>query len=131
MVVGLVTKAKAPCERPWCRSSSSGQHLHRDVAGGRVLLQMIQDRPAEHVGQQDIERDGGGVELAREGEGFGAAHGDQDLEALVAREIAENARIVQVIFDDQQDGVAWLKIVAVVLDRLVRSFPAERTRPDA
>ena len=85
-----------------------GQHLHRDVACCGILLEMVEHGPAEHVGQGDIERDGGGMELAREGEGLGAAQCDEDLEALVAREVAEDARVVDVVFDDQQDGIAGL-----------------------
>ena len=37
--------------------------LHRDVARGRVELELVEHRPAEHVGQEDIERDRGRAEL--------------------------------------------------------------------
>ena len=43
-----------------------GDDLHRDVARGRVELELIEHRPAEHVGQENIERDGGGTELPGE-----------------------------------------------------------------
>ena len=32
--------------------------LHRDVPRGRVELELVEHRPAEHVGQEDVERDG-------------------------------------------------------------------------
>ena len=50
-----------------------GQHLDWDVAGGRVLFQMIEHGPAQHVRQENIERDGGGMEFAGQRERFGAA----------------------------------------------------------
>ncbi len=104
-----------------------GQHLHRDVARGRILLQMVQHGPAQHVGQEHIQRDGGGMVLARQRQRFGAAHRDQHLEALVAREIAENARVVRIVFDDQQDGIARLQIVAIVCDALDRLLRQRRS----
>ena len=41
--------------------------LHRDVPRGRVELEVVQHRPAEHVGQEDVQRDGVGVELPGQG----------------------------------------------------------------
>ena len=61
-----------------------GQHLHRNVAGRGILLQMVEHGPAEHVRQGDIERHGGGVELPRKRERFGPACSHKHLEALVA-----------------------------------------------
>ena len=61
------------------------QHLHRDVARCRVLLKMIEHGPAQHVGQEHIERDRSRMEFARQCKGFRAAQCDQNLESLVAR----------------------------------------------
>ena len=47
----------------------------------------------------------------------------QHLESLVARQIAQNARIVRIVFDDQQNRVALLQVVAIVFD------PALPVRP--
>ena len=33
------------------------EHLHRDVARRRIELEVVEHRPAEHVGQEDVERD--------------------------------------------------------------------------
>ena len=63
------------------------QHLHRDVPRGRVLLQMVKHRPAQHVGQEHVERHGRGMELAGQSERFRATHGHQHLEPLVAGQI--------------------------------------------
>ena len=94
------------------------QHLHGNVARGRILLQMIEHGPAQHVGQEDIERDGGGMEFARQRKCFGAAQRDQNLESVVARQVAEHARVVRIVLDDQQDRIVRLQIVAVVLESL-------------
>ena len=32
--------------------------LHRDVPRGRVKLEIVQHGPAEHIGQEDVQRDG-------------------------------------------------------------------------
>ena len=49
--------------------------------------------------------------------------GDQHLEALVAGEVEDDARVVRIVLDDQQDGVAGLDfqpVVGNVLDRPLR-----------
>ena len=51
-----------------------------------------------------------------------APHSHQYLESLVARKIAEHAGIVRVVFDNQQDRIVGLQIVAVVGDLLDRMF---------
>ena len=52
-----------------------GEHLHRNVAGARILLEVVEDGPAEHVGQEDVEGDGGGIVFTGQGQRFGAGHG--------------------------------------------------------
>ena len=103
--------------------------LHRDVPGQRVLLELAQHRPAQHVGQEHVERDRGRLELLGEIERVGAAHRDQHLEALVAGEVQDDARVVRIVLDDQQDGVAGLDlqpIVGDVLDRAIGRGSRER-----
>ena len=48
-----------------------------------------------------------------------ALGGDDALEALVARQAQQDARVVRVVLDDQQHGVALLDVVAIVLDVLL------------
>src|SRR6266702_86910 len=93
-----------------------GQHLNGYVAGRRILLQVVQYGPAEHIRQRHVERNGGWMELPRECQAIGPAQRDEHLESVVMREIAEDARIMHIILDDQQDSVACLQIRAVVLD---------------
>ena len=45
-----------------------GEHLHRNVPSRGVLLEVVQYRPTQHVGQEDIERNGNWVVLAGKGE---------------------------------------------------------------
>ncbi len=80
--------------------------LHRDVPRRRVELEVVEHRPAEHVGQEDVERDGGRAVLARQRQRQLPALGDDALEALVARQAQQDARVVRIVLDDQQDGVA-------------------------
>ena len=110
----LGDKGECAARKPVVPVLVQRQHLHRNVARGRILLQVVEHRPAQHVGQEDIERDGRGMELARQRPGLGAAHGHQHLEALVARQIAQNARIMRIVFDNQQHGISGLQIVAIV-----------------
>ena len=98
-----------------------GQHLHRDVPGRRILLQVVQHRPAQHVGQENIQRNGRRMILVRERKRFRAARGHQNFKSLVAGKIAQDARIVRIVLDDQQDGIVR-----------VADYPGRRefSRPD-
>ena len=49
-----------------------GDDLHGDVARRGVALELAQHRPAEHVGQEDVEGDRGRRVPARQGQRFGA-----------------------------------------------------------
>ncbi len=40
------------------------QHLHGDVAGGGIELEVVQHRPPQHVGEEHVEGDGRGAVLA-------------------------------------------------------------------
>ena len=56
------------------------QHLHRNVAGAGVELEIVEYRPAEHIGQEYIQRDRGRQVFACEGEGLLTTVGDQTFE---------------------------------------------------
>ena len=92
--------------------------LHRDVASQRVLLELTEHAPAQHVWQEDVERDSARLVLLGEFKRIGAAHSHEHLEVLVARKIDQDARIVGIVLDDQQDGIARLNLVPVVRDLL-------------
>ena len=88
--------------------------LDRNVPRQRIVLELAQHRPAEHVGQEDVERDRGRLELLGEVQRLRAARRDQNLEALVAGEVDQHPRIMRVVLDDQENGVAGLEIEPVV-----------------
>ena len=48
------------------------EDLHGNVARVGILLQVIQDCPAQHVGQEDVERNGRRVKFTRQCQGLGA-----------------------------------------------------------
>ena len=106
-------------------------HLHRDVARLGILLQLAEDGPAEHVGQEDVERHRGRPVLARQRQRVGAARRGQHLEAVVVGEVDEHSRVVRVVLDDEQRRLAGLHVLAVVGHRLDGPLrPADR-QPEA
>ena len=91
-----------------------GDDLHRDVPRQRIMLELAQHRPAQHVRQEHVERNRRRLILLGEIERLGAAGGDQHLESLVAREIDQHPRIMRVVLDDQEDRVARLQVEPVI-----------------
>jgi hypothetical protein len=57
------------------------------------------------------------MKFAGQGESVGSAQCDEDLEAVVAGEVVEDARVVDIIFDDEENGVAFLQSCAIVFNR--------------
>ena len=106
--------------------------LHRNVPRQRIVLELAQHGPAQHVRQEDVERDRGRLELLGEFERLGAAAGDQHLEALVAGQIDQHPRIMRIVLDDQEDGVSRFEIEPVVRqlldDALLRRCDLQRRR---
>ena len=79
-----------------------------------ILLELVEDRPAEHVGQEDVEGDGGGPVLLREHERVRAPRRREDLESLAVRLIDEDAGEVGIVLHDEEDGIALDDLVAVI-----------------
>src|SRR4051812_76915 len=97
--------------------------LHRDMAGQRILLQMAQNRPAEHIGKKDVERHGCRLILPRELDRFISRRCNDGLEAAVACKIEEDAGVVRIVLDDEQYAVAGYDFAALIgngLDHLER-----------
>ena len=90
------------------------QHLHRDVPRGGIQFEIVQHRPAEHVGEEDVERDRGRPILFRQQQRRLSAVGDDALESLVARQAEEDARVMGIVVDDEQDVIAIVDVVAIV-----------------
>ena len=102
--------------------------LHRDVPRDRIELEVVQHGPAQHVGQEDVQRDGRGPELAGQRKALGARGGDDAFEALVARQAQQDARVMRIVLDDQQHGFAVDDVVAVVGDTFFAGSAAHGDR---
>ena len=116
VLIGLATKARAPEFRARSRASSVEMTHTGMWRVCDVVLEPLQHAPAVDVGQEDVQRDGVGLVLARHGQGGGAERRDQPLEALLAGRVQQEAGEAQVVLDDQQHAVAGLDVVAVVAD---------------
>ena len=90
--------------------------LHRNMARGWVELELIENRPAKHVGQKDIERDSRRAVLPGERQAHHAFGGNNALESFVASQPKQNARIMRVVLHDQQHRITFADVVAVVFD---------------
>ena len=80
----------------------AGDDVHRNVPRGRIVLQPVENRPAGHIGQADVERDGARLELARQRQRGAAAQRHQRLDAAVVRQVHQDAREGDIVLDDQQ-----------------------------
>ena len=89
-------------------------HLHRDVPGGGIELEIVQDRPAQHVGKEHVERDRGRLVLSGECQCLLAAIRHDTFEAVIPREFQQDPREVRVIVHDEQHAIAIDDGVAVV-----------------
>jgi len=88
--------------------------LHRNMPGERIVLELAQHRPAQHVRQEHVERHRRRLELFCEFQGLRATRGDQNLESLVTGEVDQHARVMRVVLDDQQDGISGFEIEPVI-----------------
>ena len=97
--------------------------LDRDVPGGGIELEVVEHRPAEDVGQEDVEGDRGRLELAGQRKRRVAAVGDDPLESLAPGEVEQDCGVVGVVLDDEDDRVARLDALAVVVELSSRRRP--------
>ena len=81
-----------------------------------MALEPVEHGPAVEHRQAHVEHDRVGQEFAGEREAGVASERDQALEAALARDLELGAREVGVVLDDQDDAVARLDRLAVVLD---------------
>ena len=96
------------------------EHLHRDVARRRIELEVVEHGPAQHVRQEDVERDRRRQVLLGQRDRRLPAVGHDALEALVARQAEQDAGVVRIVVDDEQHVVALADVVAIVGDDLLR-----------
>ena len=106
------------------------EHLHRDVTHRRILLEIVEDGPAQHIGQEDVQRDGGRPILSCHRQRHLPTVGDDAFESLGAHQFEEEARVMRVILDDEQHLVAFVNVLAIVPHRTFphRTFKLDRRR---
>ena len=88
--------------------------LHRNVARERVLLEVIQYCPAEHVRKKNIQHDSKRPELMGKRAYVGSLRGDHALQSLLAYHAEQYLSKVRVVFDDQHYGVPRSHTFAVI-----------------
>ena len=112
-VVGFVTNEKRAARQSMMPVFIQGEHLHGDMARARILLQVVEHGPTQHVGEEDVERNGSGMIFAGQGEGLRAIIATRTLKPLSWQD-RKDARIVRIVFDDQQHGIVGLQIRSIV-----------------
>ena len=105
-------------------------HLHGDVPGRGIQLEVAQDRPAQGIRQKQIEGDGGGAVFPRQCQGLLAAVRDQTFEPFVAREPEQHTRVMRIVVHDQEHvlGHARLNAGAIVVHFLIGTRQGEDRR---
>jgi len=58
------------------------------------------------------------VKLPSQGQGLRASQSHKNLESFVPRQITKYASKVWIVFHNEQYGVIWLQVIAIVLDVL-------------
>src|SRR5277367_1383535 len=66
--------------------------------------------------------------FVRQRKAFSTTQRDENLKSSVARKITQHACVVGIIFDDQQNCIVWLQIIAVIGDFLHRMLRNPRGR---
>ena len=117
---GLLHERECAAREPVVPVLVERDDLHGNVPGRRILLELAQHRPAEHVRQEDVERDRGRMVRARERERLRAARRDQHLESLVLGGAHHQAREVRIVLDDEHHAVAGRDCASIVGDLLRR-----------
>src|SRR5262249_8157630 len=84
-----------------------------------ILFQVIEDSPPKHIGKEHVERDCSRVKLAGQFKAIGAARRKKDFKTAVARQIAGETRKMRIIFNDQQDEIAGLYRIAIIVNRFL------------
>ena len=67
-------------------------HVHGNVARGRVALELVQHAQAREIGQVDIEHDGVGLIVGRHGQAVGRRIGHVALEIHLACQLRQDVR---------------------------------------
>ena len=91
--------------------------MHGDVAQAGIAFERIEHLPAAHARQFQVEQDGIGVMKGGQFQPALAIARQHAFEIFFVGVVKQHFRKFGVIFDDQQDLVAFLDFVAVIVDR--------------
>ena len=114
VVVGLVTNEKAPRARPCWRSSSSVTICTGMCRVAGSCFSWLSTVQPSMSGRNTSSETAVGWYSRASASASAPRIGDQHLEALVVRQIDQDARVVRIVLDDQQHRVAGLEIAAIV-----------------
>ncbi len=90
---------------------------------------MIENGPSKHVREKNVQRDRRWLEFADEGKSLGASPCYQNFKSGVVSKIAEDTRVMCIIFHDEHNIVARLHGFAIIGDALgAVNFGGDRYR---
>ena len=98
------------------RGFLNGHDMHRDVPGGMVCLERVKDRPAVHAREPDVQNDGRWKVFLRQPETRLARGRGQGLEPFCVALVEEDFREIGIIFDNQDDPLAFMELLSVIGD---------------
>ena len=103
---------------------ASGDHVHRNMPGARIALQLIEHAQPREVRQIDVEHDGARVKLLRGGQPVLRRVHHHALKAHLVRQVAQDLGEGHVVLDDQNEPFPRGEAVPVIGD----GGRSERTR---
>ncbi len=97
---------------------SRGNDVNRNMARERIVLEPFEHGQARLVRQTDIEQDAVRLHLARAFDALRRAGRVHAVEIEFVREVVENVREIQIVFDDENRAIRTLAVAAIVSDGL-------------
>ena len=91
-------------------------HVDRNVASQRIVLELIENRPPCHIGKPDIKGHGLRFEFSSKGQRRCAAMGYEGANAAIVSHLEEDACKRHVVLHDEHHRVTRLDEVAIVID---------------
>ena len=102
--------------------------LNGNVPGLRIQLEVVQDCPPKHVGQEDVEGNRSRDVFEREIQRLFSSRRHDAFESLVPSQPQQDPRIVRIVFDDEDRKLAVLYGVPVVGDFFFADHGQDRQR---
>src|SRR5436190_3733555 len=81
----------------------------------QIALEPLQDPPPLNVGQENIKRYGMRLVFTGQSQGGGPQRRYQALHALFASRVEQEAGKAHIVFNNQQDAIARLNVIAIIV----------------